>query len=78
MLFPLLYKRKLNDLGMFAMSEYDQERLGYIDQYLMNNPFAFDWNKSKLSDHPWIALDTKAKMKIWAEKLYKNAEKSVN
>lgn len=60
LLFPLAFKKLLAREGLFEIDAYDQARLKSIEQYLMHDPFRFDW-KERDASHPWSEIDSLAR-----------------
>lgn len=55
-LFPLIFKSVIADMGLFKLGAYDIERLRRIDAYIEHDPFDFDWMAPKAT-HPWVNID---------------------
>jgi len=71
MFFPLLFKKVLADDGLLTMDSYDLERLRRIEEYLVHDPFDFDWSVREAS-HPWLISDRQALIFARAKIFYPN------
>ncbi len=68
-LFPLILKKVLADDGRLAMDSDDLEALRRIDQYLINDPFNFNWQAPRAT-HPWVLIQNQARVAAHANTLY--------
>jgi hypothetical protein len=73
MLFPLLFKKKLSDMGRMPLSSLDTEKLKRIDSYLMHDPFTFDFDGVDRT-HPWAKVDSDAWVPTIAKRFYPDSQ----
>jgi hypothetical protein len=57
LLFPLVFKKVVANMGLLTLHDYDVQRLRRIDAYVLHDPFTFDWMAADAA-HPWAELDT--------------------
>lgn len=69
LIFPLVFKRLLAREGLYEMNGYDQARLQGIEQYLMHNPFDFDYEIERTT-HPWSEIDDRIRVQSFGERLF--------
>ena len=67
--FPLVFKKRLADEGLFTLDDADRARLEGIEQLLMVDPFSADALKDEYS-HPWAEFQTQALFRGYAARLY--------
>lgn len=58
--FPLLLKLVLADEKLMVLEPNDLEHLKRIEQYLMHDPFAYDWDGDE--SHPWSDISLYARI----------------
>lgn len=72
MLLPLIFKKKLASEGIFEIDSYDVERLRCIEDYLLHDPFSFDWHQDRT--HPWTEIENAALISAKAHLFYPESQ----
>lgn len=74
-LFPLALKRVAFNTGVFQMAASDIDRLGRIEEYLMEDPMLFepDLTDDYRREHPWREIEADIKMRAFSRDLRDHA-----
>lgn len=70
MLFPLLVKKLLSDHGLMTLDAFDVERIKRLQWYLTADPFAATDDSDEEAEHPWLAVDSLARIHAVAPSFY--------
>jgi len=70
-LFPLLVKRELSELGLLKLNDYDLARLNNIELYLATDPDPLPIEgESNRHSHPWQAVEAESVLAVHASRMH--------
>ena len=56
-LFPLMLKAVLEKQNRYRMTDRERNRLSLIEDYILHDPFDFDFDADDQASHPWSEID---------------------